>query len=325
MCRYIGRGERMNTVISAGTGALTTFAELRRRARALGPKRVGVVLADDDVALAAASDAMLQGLAIPVLIGDRNRIRVHAESLDLSELAERAEYVSSGHDATHAAQTAVGLAREGAVDILMKGHLRTDELLHPVLDKQCGLRTGRLLCDVAICEFPDINGSRLVGLSDGGINVAPTLDQKRQIILAAIDVLHCLGIHQPKIAVMSALEVVIDAMPSTKDAQALTQLAATGAFGDADVYGPLALDNALFEWAAHAKGITHPVAGHADFLVMPNVEAGNLLAKSVLFLAGWRFAHVVAGASVPLLIPSRVESAQAKVNSIALGVLYAAR
>jgi phosphate butyryltransferase len=315
----------MTTVASIATGALTSFAELRRRARQHGPKRVGVVLADDDVALAASSDAMLQGFAHPVLIGDQNRIRVHAESLDLIELAERADYVSSAHDAAHAAQTAVGLAREGAVDILMKGHLRTDELLHPILDKQSGLRTGHLLCDIAICEFPDVNGPRLVGLSDGGINVAPSLDQKRQIILAAIDMLHCLGIAQPKIAVMSALEVVIDAMPSTQEARALTQLAATGAFGEADVYGPLALDNALFEWAAHAKGITHPVAGHADCLVMPNIEAGNLLAKSVIFLAGWRFAHVVVGATVPLLIPSRVESAQAKVNSISLGVLYATR
>jgi phosphate butyryltransferase len=315
----------MTTVASVATSPLTSFAEIRRRAHVLGPKRVGVVLADDDVALAAASDAMLKGLAIPVLIGDPNRIRVHAESIGLFELAECAEYVSSGHDAAHAAQTAVGLAREGAVDILMKGHLRTDELLHPVLDKQNGLRTGHLLCDIAICEFPDIDGSRLVGLSDGGINVAPTLDQKRQIILAAIDALHCLGIAHPKIAIMSAVEVVIDAMPSTQEAHALTQLAATGAFGEADVYGPLALDNALFEWAAHAKGITHPVAGHADFLVMPNIEAGNLLAKSVIFLAGWRFAHVVVGATVPLLIPSRVETAQAKVNSIALGVLYAAR
>jgi phosphate butyryltransferase len=315
----------MNPVAPAATGALTTFAELRRRARGLGPKRVGVVLADDDVALAAASDAMLQGIAVPVLIGDENRICGHAESLGLIELAERAEFVSSAHDAAHATQTAVRLAREGVVDILMKGHLRTDELLHPILDKQNGLRTGHLLCDIAICEFPDINGSRLVGLSDGGINVAPTLDQKRQIILAAIDVLHCLGIAQPKIAIMSAVEIVTDAMPSTQEARALTQLAATGAFGEADVYGPLALDNALFEWAARAKGITHPVAGHADFLVMPNIEAGNMLAKSVIFLAGWRFAHVVAGAAVPLLIPSRVESAHDKVNSIALGVLYAAR
>jgi phosphate butyryltransferase len=315
----------MTTATPAATAALTTFAEIRARARELGPKRVGVVLADDDVALAAASDALLEGIAEPVLIGDANRIRVHAESLGLVELAARAEYVVSDNNAAHAARVAVDLAREGAIDILMKGHLRTDELLHPILDKQNGLRTGHLLCDVAVCEFPGVNGPRLVGLSDGGINVSPTFDQKRQIILAAIDVLRCLGIAQPKIAVMSALEVVIDAMPSTKEARALAQLAATGAFGEADVYGPLALDNALFEWAAHAKGITHPVAGHADFLLMPNIEAANALAKSVIFLAGWRFAHVVAGAKVPILIPSRVEGAHDKVNSMALGVLHAAR
>jgi phosphate butyryltransferase len=268
---------------------------------------------------------MVQGIAQPVLIGDQDRIRVHVESLDLLELADHAEYVACDHDAARAAQTAVRLAREGSIDILMMGHLRTDELLHPILDKQNGLRTGRLLCDIAICEFPSPDGPRLVGLSDGGINVAPTFDQKRQIILAAIDVLHCLGIPQPRIAVMSALEVVLDAMPSTGEARALAQLAATGAFGEADVYGPLALDNALFEWAARAKGITHPVAGHADFLLMPNIEAANALAKSIIFLAGLRFAHVVAGASVPILIPSRVESANDKVNSIALGVVYAAR
>jgi phosphate butyryltransferase len=315
----------MTAAASTANAALTTFAEIRSRARELGPKRVGVVLADDDVALAAASGALLEGIATPVLIGDERRIRVHAESLGFLELAKLAEYVASDHDAGDAARVAVELARGGAVDILMKGHLRTDELLHPILDKQNGLRTGHLLCDIAICEFPGVNGPRLVGLSDGGINVAPTFDQKRQIILAGIDVLRSLGIEHPKIAVMSALEVVIDAMPSTKEARALAQLAATGAFGEADVFGPLALDNALFEWAAHAKGITHPVAGHADFLLMPNIEAANALAKSVIFLAGWRFAHVVAGAAVPLLIPSRVEGAHDKINSMALGVLYAAR
>lgn len=311
----------MSTAAPEVSTALTSFAELRKRACEVGPKRVGVVLADDDVALTAASDALLQGIAFPVLIGDEKRIRAHAESLGLLELADRAEYVSS----PHAAVTAVGLAREGCIDILMKGHLRTDELLHPVLNKQNGLRTGHLLCDIAFCGFPGPDGSRLIGMTDGGINVAPTLEQKKQIILAAIEVLHCLGITRPRIAVMSALEVVIDAMPSTGEAHALAQFAGTGAFGNAEVYGPLALDNALFEWAARAKGITHSVAGHADLLLMPNIEAANVLAKSVLFLAGWQFGHVVAGATVPILIASRVESAQDKVNSIALGVLYAVR
>jgi phosphate butyryltransferase len=311
----------MSATVPEVAAALTTFADLRARAAGLGPKRVAVIQADDDVALTAASDALLRGLAIPVLIGDENRIRAHAQSLGLLELADRAEFIASAHPA----ETAVSLAREGAVDILMKGHLRTDELLHPVLDKKHGLRTGHLLCDVALCEYLGPDGPRLIAMSDGGINVAPTLEQKKQIIVAAIVVLRCLGIARPKVAVMSALEVVIDAMPSTGEARALAELAATGVFGNAEVYGPLALDNALFEWAARAKGITHPVAGHADLLLMPNIEAGNMLAKSVIFLAGWPFAHVVAGASVPILIPSRVESAHDKLNSIALGVLYAAR
>jgi phosphate butyryltransferase len=301
---------------------IRTFAELRERARELGPKRVGVVLAEDDVALMAASDALLQRIAIPVLIGDKERIRERAGGLGLDELAERAEFVAADE---RAAEIAVTLAREGAIDILMKGHLRTDQLLHPVLDKQKGLRTGNLLCDVALFEHRDEDRARLVATTDGGLNIAPGLDQKREIILAAIDVLHSVGVVHPKIAIMSAIEVVSEAIVSTTDAKALTEMGADGVFGDADVYGPLALDNALFAWAARAKGIAHPVAGHADCLVNPSIEAANLLAKAIIFLAGREFAHVVAGARVPILIPSRVESAQDKVNAMALGVVYAAR
>lgn len=314
----------MSATLAAPATTLHCFEEIIRAARAAGPKRVAVVDADDEVALSAASGALSQGIAIPVLVGNQHRIRARAESLGLDNLLSRAEFVS----AEHSAQTAVQLAREGAVDILMKGHLRTDELLHPVLDKQTGLRTGRLLCDVGIAEFrgqsgPDV-GSRLVALSDGGINVSPTLEQKKQILLGGVQVLRALGIARPRVAVMSALEVVTGAMPSTGEAAALTAWAAEN-FPEAEVYGPLALDNALFESAARAKGITHPVAGHADFLLMPNLEAGNMLAKAILFLVNWPFAHVVVGARVPILIPSRVERPQDKVNSIALGVLYASR
>ena len=301
---------------------IRTFAELRERACELGPKRVGVVLAEDDVALAAASDALLSHIALPVLIGDEPRIRARAEALGLDALAANAEYVAAGENA---AELAVKLARAGSIDILMKGHLRTDQLFHPVLDRQNGLRTGRLLSDVALFEHHDAGVTRLVATTDGGIAVAPTLEQKKQIILNAIDVLRCVGLDRPKIAVMSAIEVVSSAIQSTVDAEALTRMGAAGAFGDAEVYGPLALDNALYDWAAKAKGIDHPVAGHADCLVNPSIEAGNLLAKAIIFLAGRPFAHVVVGAQIPILIPSRVESAHDKVNSMALGVLYAAR
>jgi phosphate butyryltransferase len=300
--------------------ALVTFDDIRRAARAVGPKRVAVVDADDEIALSAAASALLEDIAVPVLVGDEERIRARIEVLGLADLADRAEFAATGTPA----ETAVQLAREGAVDVLMKGHLRTDQLLRPVLDKQAGLRTGRLLCDVGIFEFHGEGFPRLVGLSDGGINVAPTLQQKQQILLGGIDVLRALGVQHPRVAVMSAIEVVTAAMPSTVEAEALSAWAAQNC-PDADVYGPLALDNALFETAARAKGIAHPVAGHADFLLVPSIEAGNMLGKAILFLANWRFAHVVVGAQVPILIPSRVERIEDKLNSIALGVLYAAR
>ena len=312
----------MGSCVDEQVKLIRTFAELRERACEVGPKRVGVVLAEDDVALTAASDALLSRIAMPVLIGEREKIRARAEALGLVELAARAEYVAAGENAP---EVAVSLAREGSIDILMKGHLRTDQLFHPVLDKQKGLRTGRLLCDVAVFEHQEPSGTRLVATTDGGITIAPTLEQKKQIILGAIDVLHCVGITRPKIAVMSAIEVVSNAIPSTLDAKALTEMGTAGEFGNADVYGPLALDNALFDWAAKAKGIDDSVAGHADCLVNPSIEASNLLAKAIIFLAGRPFAHVVVGAKTPILIPSRVESAQDKVNSMALGVLYAAR
>jgi phosphotransacetylase len=299
---------------------LCTFVELRKRACKAGPKRVGVVLADDEVALTAMAHAYRSGLAFPVLIGEEKPIRARAESLGFSDLAEKAEFVSVGEGA---AAHAVKMAREGSIDILMKGHLRTDQLLRPVLDKDNGLRNGRLLCDVAFFETGHTGEPRLVGLSDGGITVAPTLEQKKQIILNAIDVLHCLGMHRPRIAVMSAIEVVSDAVPSTVDAHALTEMGLAGEFGDADVFGPLALDNALLHSAAIAKGISSRVAGNADCLIVPSVEAGNLLAKAIHVLAGLEFGHVVAGAKVPILIPSRAEDAKTKVNNIALGVLYA--
>lgn len=309
-----------DAMAQAGAG-LSTFAEVHEQARQAGPRRVGVVLPEDDVSLTAASDALLQRIATPVLIGDEERIRARAAALGLHDLIARAEFVSAGNDA---AAIAVRLAREGRIDVLMKGHLRTDELLHPVLDRQHGLRTDRLLHDVAFFEHRTASSARLIAISDGGLNVAPSIEQKRQIVLGTIEALHRIGVRRPRIALVSAVEVVSDAMPSTLDAHALTQIAGTGVFGEADVYGPLALDNALFTWAAEAKGIFHPVAGNADALIVPNIEAGNLLAKSIIFLAGRAFGHVVVGATVPILIPSRVESAQDKVNSIALGVVCAA-
>jgi phosphate butyryltransferase len=298
---------------------IRTFEELRERANGLGPRRVAVVSAEDEVALTAAAEALRLGIALPVLAGDPKKIREIAEGLGLRELLDRAEFVDAAHDA---AAAAVRLVRAGGAEILLKGHLRTDELLRAVLHKEDGLRTGRLLSDVLLFQYGE---PRLVGVTDGGLNVAPNLEQKVQIVQNAIEVMRSLGIARPKIAIMSATEAVSDAVPSTKDAQALTAMGAEGAFGDAEVYGPLAVDNALLESAAVAKGIHHPVAGHADCLVAPNIEAGNMFGKAAKYLGGSACAHVIVGAKAPILIPSRVESVEDKVNAIALGVIFAAR
>ena len=297
-----------------------TFEELREHAKGLGPRRVAVVMADDEVALTAAAEALRLGIALPVLAGDLNRIREIAKALGLGWLIDRAEFLDAPNNA---AEPAVRLARAGGAEILLKGHLRTDELLHAVLHKEHGLRTGRLLSDVLLFEYGH-GEHRLVGVTDGGLNIAPNLQQKIQIVENAIEVMRSLGIARPRIAIMSATEAVSDAVPSTKDAQALTAMGAEGAFGDAEVYGPLAVDNALLESAAAAKGIHNPVAGRADCLVAPSIEAANMFGKAAKYLGGSACAHVVVGAKVPILIPSRVESAEDKVNAIALGVIFAA-
>src|SRR5271157_2211955 len=228
---------------------ITNFAELRRRAQPLGPKRVAVVGADDEVALTAADGALHLGIAVPVLIGDERKIRSKAEALGLSDLIARAEFVS----ADDAATVATRMAHDGHVDVLLKGHLRTDELLRAVLDKDTGLRTGRLLSDVLLYEDKLAGELRLVGMTDGGLNVAPTREHKRQIVENAIEVMRCRWLRRPKIAFMSATEAVSPSVPSTEDAQRLTEMAAKGEFGEVELFGPLALDCALLQSAADAK------------------------------------------------------------------------
>ncbi|HVJ06060.1 MAG TPA: bifunctional enoyl-CoA hydratase/phosphate acetyltransferase [Candidatus Saccharimonadales bacterium] len=301
--------------------AIRNFHQLREEARAVGPLRVAIVCADDDVALEAASDALAFGIATPQLLGDAGKIQLRAQRLGLNDLLACAQIIDMP-DAMDAARLACRMAAANESDLLMKGHLRTDELLRSLLDRDAGLRTGRLLSDVLLYEDVLSREARLVGITDGGLNVLPTLEQKRQIVLNAIDVLHCIGIAHPRIAIMSATEAITESMPSTVHAAALVEMADRGDFGDATVFGPLALDNALVLSAAQAKGITSAVAGRADCLVVPNVEAGNLLGKAVKYFGRSQCAHVVAGARVPVLIPSRVESSNDKVNAMALGVLF---
>ena len=277
--------------------------------------------ADDEVGLAAADGALRLGIAHPVLVGDAPSIRTKAERLNLHALLAKAEFVQAGNPAA----VAVQMARGGEVEILLKGHIRTDELLQAVLDKDAGLRTGRLLSDVLLYEDVLTGRRKLVGITDGGLNVSPGLEQKQQIVRNAIEVMRSIGVERPRMAIMSATEAVLKSVLSSVDAHALAAMGLAGEFGDAEIFGPVSLDCALLKSAAEAKGMASQAAGYADCMVVPNIEAGNLLGKAVKYFGGSQCAHVVVGAKVPVLIPSRVESADDKINAIALGVIFATR
>lgn len=299
---------------------LRDFRALRAQARKAGAKRVAVVMSEDASALAALAAAGDAGLAVAVLIGDECGTRACIDSARAGGLLETATFIPAAN-AESAAATAVQLARANRVDILLKGKIRTDQLLRAALLKSNGLRTQGLLSDVLLYEDTLSGTRRLAAVTDGGINVAPTGPQLVHIIENAVAVMHRLGIGCPKVALMSATEAVSEALPSTVMARQITESAGRGELSDCEVYGPLALDNALLAGAARAKGISAAVAGHADVLVVPNIEAGNILGKAVKYFGGSTCAHVVMGAKVPILIPSRVETAADKLNSIALGVL----
>ncbi len=302
--------------------ALQTLDDLIARARHDGRSRVALAGAENDVALGALAEAARRGVAEAVLVGDESRTHELIGQLpdNGDVLLERARFVPA-QTPDEAAQAAVRAVRDGVADLLMKGALRTDQLLRAVLDRDEGLRTERLLSDVLVYEDALSGTTRLVGITDGGVNVAPDMDAKAQIVDNAVEVFHRLSVSNPRVALMSATEAVTDAIPSTVDARELTERAEHGAFGRCRVYGPLALDNALLAWAAEAKGIQSPVAGQADVMVVPSIEAGNLLGKAVKYVGGSTCAHVIMGARAPVLIPSRVESVADKLCSVALGSL----
>lgn len=300
---------------------VTSFEQLLEAAASGRPAPVAVVAAGSESALRAVAAATRRGIATPVLVGDERALRERIRGGDPEGLdgLEGARFVDAA-DPDDAAGRAVALARAGEVAVLLKGALRTDQLLRAVLARSGGLRTDRLLSDVLLYTDTVSGRPRLVGVTDGGINPAPDADALKQIVVNAVSVFHALGHARPRVALLSATEAVSDAVPSTGVARSVAEWA-TRELEDADVAGPLALDNALLPSAAEAKGITGPVAGRADILVTSSIEAGNILGKGVKYLGGSITAHVVVGARTPILIPSRVESAEDKLHSIALGAL----
>ncbi len=298
---------------------IRNFEQLLARAVEMGPKRVAVAAAHDEASLGAITEAQRRGLASGLLFGDRDRILKLLRDMGSNPDEFLAIiHVPSEAEAVHQAVTAV---RKGEADILLKGKVRTSEFLRQVLDPNDGLRTGRLLSDAFLFEDRRREGNQLVIITDGGVNLSPTLEQKVDIILNAVEVAHCLGNDQPKVAVLSAVETVNPKLPSTVDAAVLTQMNRRGQIRGCIVEGPLALDNAVSPQAAGKKGLDSPVAGAADILLCPDIVSANLLAKGTTYFAGFPLAHVTVGAAVPVLIPSRADSAEAKMMSIALGVL----
>ena len=268
--------------------------------------------------LKAAAEAAQAGLIEPVLVGPESRIRAAAEEAGQDIAALRLVPAPHSHAA---ASEAVALVRAGGAKLLMKGSLHTDELMAAVLAPSTGLRTERRISHAYVMDVPGYPTPLVI--TDAAINIAPGLAEKADIVRNAIDLARVIGMEMPRVAILSAVETVNPSIPSTLDAAALCKMADRGQITGGLLEGPLAFDNAISEAAAQEKGIASPVAGRAEVLVVPNLEAGNMLAKQLTFLGGADAAGVVLGARVPIILASRADSLRTKLASCAVAVLLA--
>lgn len=294
------------------------LAALIERARA-GARSPALALVHpcDRLALEVATRMVATGIARPLLVGARELI---LRAGDAAEIDVRDfEIVPAGSAAPEAAERAVALAREGAVAALMKGALHTDELMSAVVHRAAGLRGATRISHAFVFDLPRYH--KLLALADCVVNIHPSLVTKRDILGNAIALLRGIGIAQPKVGIVSAVETVNPAIPATVDAQALVQLAREGAWPGAVVEGPFGFDNVISAEAARIKGIASEVAGDADLLLVPDLNAGNMLYKSFNYIGGGDCAGLVLGAKVPIVLTSRADSALARLASVALAVL----
>ncbi len=295
---------------------IRNFAQLREAAKVAGPRTVVIANAQDHEALLAARDAEERGIANFILTGDRAAIEKEAEAhqVDISGMQ-----IVEEQDRRAAAYLSMQMVSRGQAHCAMKGKIFTADFLKAALDPATGLRTGKLLTHVAVFDIPGFD--KLILLSDAGVVVAPSLEEKMHIVQNAIDVAHRLGVETPRVAVLAAAEMVNPKIPSTMDAANLSKMADRGQIYGGIVDGPLALDNAISPEAARVKGIRGEVAGRADILITPDLEAGNSLAKAIIYFAHSDMAGVVVGTRMPLILPSRADTHEAKMMSIVLGVL----
>jgi phosphate butyryltransferase len=298
--------------------AIKKFVGLVEVAKGKGPRRVAIVAPHDWATLLAVSEAQREGLAYSILVGDSAAIKRIAKKKDI-DLASMP--VMDEPHPKQAARRAVELVKNGRADLAMNGLAQPRYLVEAALDREKGLQiqTGGLLTNVGVFEIPGFD--RLILVSDIGVVISPTLEQKAAIIQNAIEVAHRLGIEEPRVAILSATETVDPKVPLSLDAANLSKMAQRGQIKSGIVDGPLALDIAISPHAAHVKGIKGEVAGQADVLIVPDVEAGYLLAKTITCFARGKMASVVVGGQCPLAMPSRADPPEAKLASLALGVL----
>jgi phosphate butyryltransferase len=297
---------------------IRTFNEIIKVAKEKGPRTIAVAVAQDTQVLSAVNAAKDLGIADAILVGNKEEIIEAAEEnkIDISKFD-----IVDEKDKTEACRKAISLISEGKAHIVMKGLVDTSIILRAILDEKSNLRTGNVLSHVAIF---DIKGyDRLFYVTDAAMNIAPDLKQKKQIIQNAVKVAHALGNSEPKVALLAAVEKVNPKMQATLDADELVNMNKSGEIQGCILGGPFALDNAVSVEAAKHKGINHPVAGNADILMVPVIEAGNMLYKSMVYFAGAKIAAILVGAKVPIVLTSRADSDDAKLNSIAVGVLMA--
>jgi phosphate acetyltransferase len=295
------------------------YERLIARAKQVSPAQTIVVHACDESSLRGPVEAAKLGIIKPILVGPAAKIEKVANEhrIEISDF----QVVDAPHSEA-AAERAVEMVHEGKGELLMKGSLHTDELIRAVTNSKTGLRTARRISHVFIMDVPTYPETLFV--TDAAINIAPDLDAKRDIIQNAVDLFTQVGLGTPRVAILSAVETVTSKIPSTIDAAALCKMADRGQITNAVLDGPLAFDNAISPEAAKIKGIQSPVAGKAQILIVPDLEAGNMLAKNLIFLSKADSAGLVLGARVPVVLTSRADSVRSRMASCAAAVLYAA-
>lgn len=291
-----------------------TFDEMVLQAKTTAPKVLSVAVAEDTAVLEAVKKAAEDRLVIPILVGDEEKIRACAKEIGY-DLANAKIYHEA--DKGSASHKAVQIVAAGEADFLMKGLVDTPVILKALLTKEYGLRQDRLLSHVALLDLEKLN--RLVIMSDGGMNMYPDLMAKKQIIENAVEVMHAIGVPTPNVVPLAAIELINPDMEATVHAAALSKMAERGQIKGCVIDGPLGFDNAISEEAAKHKGIKSPVAGKADILLVPNIETGNVLYKSLAYFSSMQAALIVVGAKAPVVVTSRADSFMTKYYSIALG------